>query len=77
MGAKPPLDLCNLLMSGGFQAPTGAEPGPSWYTIIGPPPPLLSILYMTTHFSANLLLFIFLLFRVRLGLDTFWAERCG
>jgi len=26
------------------------------------PPPLLSILYMTTYFSANLLLFIFLLF---------------
>ena len=30
-------------------------------------PPLLSILYMTIYFSANLLLFIFLLFRVRLG----------
>ena len=28
MGAKPPLDLCNLLISGGFQAPTGAEPHP-------------------------------------------------
>jgi len=26
IGAKPPLDLCNLLISGGFQAPTGAEP---------------------------------------------------
>jgi len=25
MGAKPPLDLSNLLISGGFQAPTGAE----------------------------------------------------
>ena len=31
------------------------------------PPPLLSIFYMTTYLSANLLLFIFLLFRVRLG----------
>ena len=30
-------------------------------------PLLLSILYMTTYFSANLLLFMFLLFRVRLG----------
>ena len=39
-------------------------------------PPLLSILYTTIYFSANLLLFIFL-FRVRLGYDTFWAERCG
>ena len=37
--------------------------GPSQYTIFGPP---LSILYMTTYFSANLLLFILLLFRVRL-----------
>ena len=34
---------------------------------LDPPPPLLSILYMTIYFSANLLLFIFLLFRVRLG----------
>jgi len=28
MGAKPPLDLRNLLTLGGFQAPTGAEPPP-------------------------------------------------
>ena len=27
-GAKPPLDQGNLLISGGFQAPTGAEPPP-------------------------------------------------
>ena len=26
MGAKPPLDQRNLLLSGGFQALTGAEP---------------------------------------------------
>ena len=26
MGAKPPLDQWNLLISGGFQAPTGADP---------------------------------------------------
>ena len=26
MGAKPSLDQWNLLISGGFQAPTGAEP---------------------------------------------------
>ena len=31
------------------------------------PSPLLSIFYMPIYFSANLLLFIFLLFRVRLG----------
>jgi len=30
MGAKPPLDQCNLLISGGFQAPAGAEPRPPW-----------------------------------------------
>jgi len=28
MGAKPPLDQLNLLISGGFQAPTSAEPPP-------------------------------------------------
>ena len=26
MGAKPPLDQLNLLISGGFHAPTDAEP---------------------------------------------------
>ena len=37
------------------------------YDFWTPCPPLLTILYMTIYFSENLLLFIFLLFRVRLG----------
>ena len=37
------------------------------------PPPLLLILYITTQFSAKLLLFIIL----GLGQDDFWAEHCG
>ena len=30
IGAKPPLNQWNLLISGGFQAPTGAELPPPW-----------------------------------------------
>ena len=38
MGAKPSLDLCNLLISGGFQAPTGAESPPGKKKNVSPPP---------------------------------------
>ena len=37
---QPPLDQCNLLISGGFQAPAGAEPRPPWKEKKIKPPPL-------------------------------------
>ena len=38
MGAKPPLDQWNLLILGGFQAPTGAEPLTGKRKNLSPPP---------------------------------------
>ena len=38
MGAKHPLDQWNLWISGGFQAPTCAEPPPGKKKNLSPPP---------------------------------------
>ena len=44
--------------------------GPTLWTIFGPPPP-------PTNFVHDKISIYLLLYRDRLGYDTFWAERCG
>ena len=62
MGTKPPLDQWNLLISGGFQAPTWAEPSPPWKEQNVSPPLdnfLNTPMKSTSSFSTTNLLLLF------------------